>query len=344
MTPKSSQKICLVPKLAGLGGTASFQARLTNELARRGTAVTYDLRDPEARVVLVIGGTRNVQGLSAARARGALIVQRLGGMNWVHRRRFTGIRHYLRSELNNWLISSIRSRLADRFVYQSHFVQEWWQQRCGDPGKPAFIIHNGVDLSIFTPKGPASLPKERYRLLLVEGRLGGGYHQGLENAVELAHHLQARLGQTVELRVVGEVPGDLKNQVEKSRQIPIEWIGVVGRDSIPELDRSAHALFSADLNAACPNAVIEALACGLPVIAFDTGALKELVPPTAGRLSDYGSDVWRLEKPHVGNLADASLDIFINNKAYRREARKFAESRFSIEHMVDSYCKVWEGI
>ena len=94
--------------------------------------------------------------------------------------------------------------------------------------------------------------------------------------------------------MVGEVPDDLKNQVTQTSHIPIEWLGVVRRDAIPELDRSAHALFSADLNAACPNAVIEALACGLPVVAFDTGALKELVTAGAGRLGAYGSDVWRL--------------------------------------------------
>jgi len=344
MNSKPIQKICLVPKLVGLGGTASFQARLANELARRGVAVTYDLQDPEVRVVLVVGGTRSLPALSAAKRKGVLIVQRLGGLNWVHRQRYTGIRHYLRSEINNRLIATIRNRLADRVVYQSRFVQDWWQDRCGDPGKPSFVIHNGVDLAVYTPKGSGDLPKNFYRLLLVEGRLGGGYHMGLENAAELTRLLQERHGLPVALRVVGEVPIDLKNQVAKDAHIPIEWCGVVQRDAIPELDRSAHALFSADLNAACPNAVIEALACGLPVVAFDTGALKELVSPEAGRVSAYGGDVWRLEKPDTPGLAQASVDVLKNNTVYRHEARKYAVAHFSLESMADSYCETWDSI
>jgi glycosyltransferase involved in cell wall biosynthesis len=344
MSSKSVQKICLVPKLVGLGGTASFQSRLANELVRRGVAITYDLQDPEAGVVLVVGGTRSLRALSAARNRGAMIVQRLGGINWVHRKRYTGIRHFLRSEVNNHLIATIRNRLADRIIYQSRFVQGWWQERRGDSGKPSFIIHNGVDLNTYTPRGPGELPKNLYRLMLVEGRLGGGYHMGLENAVELTRQLRELHALPLELRVVGEVPSDLRRRVTQTSHIPIEWLGVVRRDAIPELDRSAHALFSADLNAACPNAVIEALACGLPVVAFDTGALKELVPAGAGSLSAYGGDVWRLEEPDVTGLADASVNVFKNNAAHRRAARKYAEAHFSLERMVDSYCEVWEGI
>ena len=44
-----------------------------------------------------------------------------------------------------------------------------------------------------------------------------------------------------------------------------------------------------------PNSVIEALACGLPVVSFDTGALPELVTPGAGRVVAYGGDPWRLD-------------------------------------------------
>ncbi len=64
----------------------------------------------------------------------------------------------------------------------------------------------------------------------------------------------------------------------------------VKREHIPWLMRSSHLLFSAEVNPPCPNSVIEALACGLPVIGFDTGSLSEIVQGGAGRLVPYGRE------------------------------------------------------
>lgn len=340
---KPRHKLCLVPKLKGLGGTASFQARLTGSLSARGIEYTYELTDPRVDVVLVVGGTRRFKDLELARQRGALIVQRLDGINWLHRLRYTGVRHFLRAEVNNWIIAHIRRRLADRIVYQSRFVREWWEERFGDPGKPADIIHNGVDLALYTPKDSGALPVDHFRILLVEGRLGGGYHMGLDNAVQLTAQLKTKHHLPVNLRVIGEVPENLKKRITERNNCEIEWMGVVSRSEIPEFDRSAHVLFSADLNAACPNAVIEALACGLPVVGFDTGALNELVTPGSGRIVPYGGNVWRLDPPDISTLADATLDVLKNNGKYRLAARALAEKQFSLDEMVDSYCKVWES-
>ena len=44
---------------------------------------------------------------------------------------------------------------------------------------------------------------------------------------------------------------------------------------------------------------MEALACGMPVVSFDTGALPELVTQDAGRVVAYGADAWRLEPPDI---------------------------------------------
>jgi len=341
MAIPTSPRICIVPRLSGVGGMVSFQGRLAHGLARRGISVTYDLDDAPFQAVLVVGGTRQIAGLWRLRRKGVRIVQRLDGMNWLHRLGRTSTRHFLRAESGNLLLSFIRSRLAHAIVYQSQFSRQWWERRHGSLTAPCSVVHNGVDLDVFSPHGPSDPPAEGYRLLLVEGSLMGGYEQGLEAAEALAYRLSTR--HQIELVVVGRTAESVRQRWEAQRRIPLHWAGLQPQENIPAIDRSAHLLYSADINPACPNSVIEALACGLPVAAFDTGALPELVPPGAGCVTPYGGDPWRLDPPDIDGLADAALQVLAQLPDYRRAARQHAEVKFNLERMLDGYLDVLLG-
>ncbi len=343
--------ICLAPRLQGVGGMVSFQARLAGALEGRGIEVTYDPADRSYSAALIIGGTRQITSFIQARRRGARIVQRLDGMNWIHRQRRTGVRHYLRAEYGNWLLELIRTRVAQHIVYQSHFSQSWWERVHGQAPGTSSVVYNGVDLAVYSPDGteshlfPGRPPQDRWRILMVEGSLMGGYEQGLESGLNLAAGVSAAFpGKPVELVVAGRVAPQVRaaadvRAVELGGEHPFSllWAGLVERDRIPELDRSAHLLFSSDINAACPNSVIEALACGCPVVAYDTGALPELVPGDGGRLADYGGDPWKLDPPDRGALVQAALPVLAEQDHFRRAARRRAEAEFSLDRMVEGY-------
>jgi len=334
------KRVCLVTRLGGVAGPAGFQRRLAAGLQEQGIEVSYSLADRPYDTVLVIGGTRRLGGLLQARRAGARIVQRLDGINWLHRQTRTGVRHYLRAEANNLLVRWIRSRLADRLVYQSEFARRWWEQRHGSVSATSVVVHNGVPLQIYTPKGADQRPQEATRLLMVEGNFAGGYELGLETGVDLAGRLAAHLDRSVELTVAGNArrpPGELPHGVR------LDWRGLVQPDQIPALDRSAHLLFAADLNPACPNAAIEAMACGLPVIAFETGALPELVQGDAGRLAPYGGDPWKLETPDLEALVEAGEQVLGDQPRFRAGARARAEAAFGLERMVDGYLQQLAG-
>ena len=108
-------------------------------------------------------------------------------------------------------------------------------------------------------------------------------------------------------------------------------------EKIPDLDRSAHLLYSSDINVACPNSVIEALACGLPVLAFDTGALPELVTGDAGRVVAYGGDPWKLDLPDISALANAAVEILTESIPFSLSSTIRAEDAFGLTKMVDGY-------
>ena len=337
-----TETICILPRKLGMGGPASFQARFTEALRLQGLAVSYDPEDPAISAVLVVGGTRHFADLRTARRRGVRIVQRLNGMNWVHKQKFTGVKHFLRAEAGNWILSNIRAHLADRIVYQSQFSQDWWSRVHGEVKAAGTVIYNGVDLEQFSPTGAGQRPTDRYRMLLLEGRLGGGYEQGLFTAVEAAKLLNERLDKPLELMVVGEAPEALRKQSANSG-VDILWKGIVKRNEVPEIDRSADLLFSADVNAACPNSVIEALACGLPVVGYDTGALPEMLTNGAGKIAPYGTNVWKLEKPNVYALADSAQEVLKQREKFSLAARLQAERTFDIHAITKEYLKVLLG-
>lgn len=337
-------QICLVPKLSGLGGMVSFQAKLIQGLNARQIPYTFDLSHPENSTVLVIGGTRQLVKLWRAKKNGARIYQRLNGMNWMHRVEKTPLRLSIKAELNNLTLAFIRRVIAEGIIYQSGFSQDWWERVYGEAKTKTALVYNGIDLNQYTPDGPGSPPEDHYRILLVEGHLTGAYARGLETAIRLVEALQPQLDLPLELMVVGDASQDLAASINANPDLRVTWRGILPRDEIPAVDRSAHVLFSTDLNAACPNSVIEALACGLPVLAYDTGALSELVQDSAGRVVPYGADYWQLEKPQIAPLAEACLDIFQNNPTYRIKARRRAESAFGLDQMVDAYLDAMEII
>jgi glycosyltransferase involved in cell wall biosynthesis len=79
------------------------------------------------------------------------------------------------------------------------------------------------------------------------------------------------------------------------------------------------------------------MACGLPVVAFDTGALNELVLNDSGRLVPYGGDPWKIGQPDIPALANAAAEILKDQTRFRKNARTQAESALGLEKMTDRY-------
>jgi glycosyltransferase involved in cell wall biosynthesis len=328
-------KICIVPRVEGSGGMASFRLKFEQGLRARGVDVTYDL-SVKSDAVLVLAGTRNLLPLRKARQRGKRIVQRLDGINWVQRARWAGLKYTVRAEYGNAMLSFIRARFADRVIYQSQFIRRWWEDWYGVAKIPASVIINGVDLQTYTPNGEHERPTDRFRLLLLEGSLAGGLNSGLFYAVSLAEKLSSKF--SMEVVVAGVV--DEATQRNLQSKVPVKFLGTVPREKIPHLIRSSHLMYSAEVNPPCPNAVIEALACGLPVVGFDSGSLKELVTGGAGRIVSYGGNPWKLETPDISTLAESAEDVLTKQDQFRAAARMRAESAFGLDQMVDAYLKV----
>jgi glycosyltransferase involved in cell wall biosynthesis len=77
--------------------------------------------------------------------------------------------------------------------------------------------------------------------------------------------------------------------------------------------------------------VIEALACGTPVIAFRRGAMPELI--------DHGVTGFL-----VDTVEEAAACIERVSELDRRACRAAAEQRFSVDRMADEYVRLYRRI
>ncbi len=147
----------------------------------------------------------------------------------------------------------------------------------------------------------------------------------------------------MEVAVAGTVDEATQKQITSVNSVvnlSVKFLGTVPRAEIPKLARSSHLMYCAEVNPPCPNSVIEALACGLPVIGFDSGSIKELVTDDAGCIVPYGASPWKLETPDISALAAEAGEIFEKQNQFRAAARQQAESEFGLDKMVESYLKV----
>lgn len=88
-----------------------------------------------------------------------------------------------------------------------------------------------------------------------------------------------------------------------------------------------------------PNTGVEAVACGLPVLAFKIGGLQDIVKP---ELNGYLA-----QEVSGKSLADELLPLLSNRpklKELRLSARSDAEKRYALAVRAEAYQKLFESI
>nr|WP_320114299.1 glycosyltransferase [uncultured Desulfuromonas sp.] len=175
-------------------------------------------------------------------------------------------------------VISVSSRMAEEAV------------RLGADAKRLAVIPNGVDLNHFRIRDrqecreKLNLPATG-RLLVTVAHLGHrkGHHEVIEAL--------AALPDDVRLIIVG---GDAQGGSQEQLLEVAGTHGVQGRlilpgrqayELIPYYYSAADASVLASYREGCPNAVLESLACGTPVVATDVGAVPDILPqPECGRM------------------------------------------------------------
>jgi glycosyltransferase involved in cell wall biosynthesis len=195
-------------------------------------------------------------------------------------------------------------------------------QNCG---ASVHLVPHGVDLEHFAPQ---PFPEMNVLKLLAVGRLveKKGFHVLIDAA--------ARVHVPFELEIVGEGPEEkrLKELIRAHNlESKVRLCGPKTHDDLPEAYRRSHVLVAPSIvdqtgdRDGLPNVVLEAMACGRPVIASDVGALGSAVTH---------EDTGLLIQPENAESIAAAIELLAHKHSMLEDLGMRARARVEREYDV----------
>lgn len=191
----------------------------------------------------------------------------------------------------------------------------------------------GVDVSVFHPVPP---PPEPVCVMMVSRML---WSKGVKEFVDAAQHL-TQTGVKARFVLVGEP--DLANPASVPESTLRDWQGRSGlewwgrREDVAEILHEAHIACLPSYREGLPKSLLEAAACGLPIVTTDTPGCREVVANTTNGLL-----------VPIGNsqaLADA-LGILISDPKMRQrmgeQSRIRAVTEYSLEVVINETLAIY---
>jgi glycosyltransferase involved in cell wall biosynthesis len=236
------------------GGGHQFLRALTRELAGRGVDVEPNRLSGGTPACLFNSFNFDFARLRRFAREDCRMVHRVDGPIGVYRGFDDG---------TDGRIAGINRELADATVFQSRYSLEKHAELGLELVAPV-VIPNGVDPALFAPPESRE-PLDGRKVRLVASSWSDNRRKGAETFAWLDDNLD---WSRYEMTFVGRAPQRFER---------IRAVGPVGSEDVAELLRAADVYVAASRDDPCSNALLEALACGLPAAFLASGGHPELV-------------------------------------------------------------------
>ena len=238
------------------------------------------------------------------------------------------------------------SPFVQRYVALSQDLQGYLADRVGIAPGRIEQIYNGVDACLFSPAvgGPVPIPGCPFQapahwLVGTVGRMQTVKHQTLlVQAFVLALQQAPAMRTRLRLVLVGE--GPLRAQalalLQQAGVADLAWLPGE-RSDVPAVMRGLQTFALPSLAEGVSNTILEAMACGLPVLATAVGGNAELVQHGHTGLVVPSDDVTAMALA-LRQLAEQPREAVRMGEA----GRTAVEQRFSLQAMVAAYQAIYD--
>jgi putative colanic acid biosynthesis glycosyltransferase len=229
------------------------------------------------------------------------------------------LKNELFNSLSNLTLVPVSQWLSD--ILKDSFLRKY----------PSSVINNGINTSVFKPTGNNEF-RERYGLqnkfILLGVASIWSQRKGLEDFIELSK----TLGADYQIILVGLTR-------KQKDQLPLEILGIERTESVEELAElyaSSDVYINTTYEDTFPTTNLESLACGTPVITYNTGGSPESIDESTGIVVEQGN---------ISKLVEAIRVIKDNGKQYYSDACVNRVNRlYKKEDRYKEYIDLYESL
>ena len=198
--------------------------------------------------------------------------------------------------------------------------------------KPFDVIPNGVDTEVFYPS--VKEESDEFKILFVSRLIE---RKGLQFIIPQLKKIQDSTEKSVKLIVVGDGPyRETLERIAEENHVSdmVEFVGQKGKEEIVPFYQNADLFILPSSKEGMPNVVLEAMACGLPIIMTPCEGSAELI-------CENGYKAERKE------FADYIIKLIGDNEMRKEMSiniNKRVKNFFSWKHIVNEYLETLDGL
>lgn len=229
------------------------------------------------------------------------------------------------------------ARYANKFVAVSEDLKLFLVESLGIQSELIDVVHNGINTNDFDAsrhdrneiRQAMEITHDQFVIIVVAALFEMKGHKDLVESIRRTPHLQHAL----KVIFVGDGPyrEELKRQViEAGIEHIICFAGF--RDDIPQLLSASDLFVLPSYSEGLPVSVLEAMSCGLPVVATDVGGMREII-------KDGNNGI--LVPSQNPSLLSKAIELCRENKSLSEAigiaGRNYVIEKFSMKCMLDRY-------